>query len=77
VYWRLSDAPLKGVLTNLRDGEAVAVRRYLENNTYYCRFQLLQYFDPELARSLPPHDRLLCCDVCATMMSVLLLSPVN
>ena len=68
VYWRLSDAPLKSVLTNPRDAEVVAVQRYLENTTYCHRFQLLQYFDPELARSLPPHDRSLCCDVCATTL---------
>lgn len=68
VYWRPSDAPLKSVLTNPRDAEVVAVRRYLENTTYCRRFQLLQYFDPELARSLPPRDRSLCCDVCATTL---------
>ena len=66
IYWKPSDAPLKGNLSNPRDAEIAAVRRYLENDTVYRRFQLLQYFDDELAQSLPPRNHLLCCDVCAS-----------
>ena len=69
LYWKRSDAPLKSVLTNPRDAEVAAVRRYLENTTTCRRFQLLDYFDPELARSLPRRDRALCCDVCAATLT--------
>ena len=68
VHWKRSDAPLKSVLTNPRDAEVSAVRRYLENTTTCCRFQFLDYFDPELAR-LPRRDRALCCDVCAATLT--------
>ena len=68
IYWKPSDAPLKRVLTNPRDAEVAAVRRYLENGTTCRRFQLLHYFDPEFARSLPRRDCSLCCDVCAATL---------
>ena len=68
IYWKPSDAPLKRVLTNPRDAEVAAVQRYLENRTTCRRYQLLHYFDPELARSLPRRDCSLCCDVCAATL---------
>ena len=69
VYWKPSDAPLKSVLTNPRDSEVAAVRRYLQNDKDCRRIQLMQYFDEELARSLPHRDRALCCDVCAATLT--------
>ena len=65
VYWKPVDAPLKSDLSNPRDAEVAAVRRYLQNYNVCRRYQLMSYFDPEFAHSLPPRDPLLCCDVCA------------
>ena len=65
VFWKPSDAPLKSVITTPREREVAAVRRYLQNDKACRRFQLLSYFDEELALSLPRRDYLLCCDVCA------------
>ena len=50
VFWKPSDAPLKSVI---RDREFAAVRRYLQNDKKCRRFQFLNYFDEELALSLP------------------------
>ena len=52
VLWKPSDAPLKSVITTPRDREIATVRRYLQNDKECCRFQLLNYFDEELALSL-------------------------
>lgn len=66
IYWKPFDAPLRKDLSNPRDAELVAVRRYLENDSECRRYQLLKYFDPSLVLSrLNIHDPLLCCDVCA------------
>lgn len=65
VFWKPSDAPLKSVITIPREREVAIVRRYLQNDKACRRFQLLRYFDEQLALWLPCHDRLLCCDVCA------------
>ena len=63
VLWKPVDAPLKQDLSNPRNVEIVAVRRYLENDKVCRRLQLLQYFD---SRASPcSKDKLLCCDVCA------------
>ena len=64
VYWKPSDAPLKKDLSNPRDAEIAAMRRYLENDGMCRRYQLMNYFDPEFAHSLHQRDPLLCCDVC-------------
>lgn len=68
IYWQPHDCPLKVDLTNPRDAEIAAVRRYVENNQECRRRQLLRYFDPELVKTLPECDRLLCCDVCSTLV---------
>lgn len=66
VFWLPCDAPLKSNLSDARDAEIAAVRKYLENNEECRRIQLLRYFDEELAHSLPSQDSLLCCDVCSS-----------
>ena len=65
VYWKPVNAPLKSDLSSPRDAEVAAVRKYLENYNVCRRHQLMNYFHPQFARSLPPRDPLLCCDVCA------------
>ena len=65
VLWKPADAPLKQDLANPRNADFAAVRRYLENDSYCRRYQLLRYFDPNLPNSVPRRDPLLCCDVCA------------
>ena len=67
VYWKPSDAPVRKSKTDPRNVEKAAVRSYLENNMECRRYQLLRYFDVNLAAKLPTRDNLLCCDVCASL----------
>ena len=66
VYWKPSDAPIRKV-ADPRNIEIAAVRSYLENNMECRRYQLLRYFDVNLATKLPTRDNILCCDVCASL----------
>ena len=68
IYWQPKDCPMRKDLTNPRDAEVVAVRRYVENDKECRRYQLIRYFDPELAKTMPKRDRLLCCDVCSALV---------
>ena len=68
VYWKPVDARVRKVFANQRDKEVAAVRKYLENNSVCRRFQLLNYFNPEFAKSLPRRNPSLCCDVCANSL---------
>ena len=63
VYWKPSDAPLRKDLSDPRNAEMAAMRRYLENCKECRRSQLLSYFDRDLVYSVS--DKLTCCDVCA------------
>lgn len=65
VYWKPSEAPLRRDLNDPKNAEVAAVRKYLENCTVCRRYQLLCYFDKDLANSLPDREKFLCCDVCA------------
>lgn len=65
VYWQPSDAPLRKDQSDPKNAEVAAVRRYLENCEVCRRYQLLCYFDRDLANSLPSREKLTCCDVCA------------
>lgn len=56
------------MISNPRDAEVAAVRQYVENCGECRRVQLIRYFDPELVKSLPKLDSLLCCDVCAGLV---------
>ena len=49
IYWQPKDCPMRKDLTNPRDAEVAAVRRYVENDKECRRYQLICYFDPELA----------------------------
>ena len=49
IFWQPQDCPLKKDLSNPRDAEVAAVRRYVENCEECRRYQLISYFDPELA----------------------------
>lgn len=68
VYWQPHDCPMRENLSNPHDAEVAAVRRYVENCGECRRVQLIRYFDPELVKSLPKLDSLLCCDVCAGLV---------
>ena len=67
IYWKPVDVPLKQDLSNPHDAEIAIVRRYLENETECRRYQLMRYFDPDIARSLCSRDSLVCCNVCAKL----------
>ena len=69
IYWQPRDCPLRKDLSNPRDAEVAAVRRYVANHEECRRYQLIRYFDPELSKTLPKRDILLCCDVCAKLVS--------
>ena len=62
MYWKRTDCPVKKEPTSIRDHEAIAVRRYLENVTTCRRVWLLDYFDPSCAK--PGSEPKKCCDVC-------------
>ena len=63
IYWKPVDAPLVNVRST-RDAEIGIVRRYLENTRECRRYQLLRYFDPAGANSLPHRDPSTYCDCC-------------
>ena len=69
IFWKPRDAPMKQDLSNPRNAEVAAVRRYLDNNNDCRRCQLLRYFDPSLPSQLSARDHLLCCDVCASTVT--------
>lgn len=69
IFWKPRDAPMKQDLSNPRNAEVAAVRRYLDNNKDCRRCQLLRYFDPSLPSQLSARDHLLCCDVCASTVT--------
>ena len=64
IYWKPIDAPLVKNIKSARDAEIGIVRRYVENSQECRRYQLLKYFDPAVANSLPRRDPSTCCDCC-------------
>ena len=53
IFWTSRDCPLKKVLGNPRDFKVDAVKRYVENGEVHRRYQLMDYFNLELAKTLP------------------------
>lgn len=64
IFWKPADAPLRKSIHSARDAEVVTVRHYLENTQECRRYQLLRYFDLDIARALPRRDPETCCDYC-------------
>ena len=63
IYWKPKDCPIRKELKTIQDKETVAVRSYLENCSECRRFQLLKYFDPNLAEVGTNSNS--CCDFCS------------
>ena len=65
VYWIPSDATSRKDLSDPRNVELAAVRRYLENCILRRRYQLLSYFGKSVASTLGRRDPHSCCNVYA------------
>ena len=63
IYWRKPDCPVRKEPSTTQHHEVIAVRRYLESTMVCRRRWLLDYFDPQCAKSGPNPQS--CCDVCA------------
>ena len=49
--------------------KVAAVRRYLENSGTCHRYVLLSYFNKTLADNLERCDKMMCCDICCSLVS--------
>ena len=64
IYWSPCDSPLRKDLSNPRNAEIAAVRRYIENCLDCRRYLLLKYFDTSITATLRSREPYLCCDNC-------------
>ena len=69
ICWRPAEAPIKKNQGIYRNREVAAVRRYLENSGTCRRYVLLSYFDKTLADNLERCDKMMCCDICCSLVS--------
>ena len=69
VYWAPKDFPLRNEPKTVHERELNEVRQYLQNSSECRRKRLLEYFDPNSAKS--GDDPKVCCDVCATSVQAI------